>query len=586
MSKSLNRRLARQRRPPDAPDPAERVATLTRTARGTWLGLLAYLAFVGVTLMGVEDADFFLTERQTDLPLIGVSVPTNLFFYIAPTLGAMLYIHMHLYLLKLWKALGEVPSDPDRPAGESVAPWIVSDMALAQHDGASHAYALRSLARWVAILSIFVAGPAVLAAFWWRSMPKHDEVLTILACGLPLFASVLAGWESWRALRRGGAEARHMRRRERAGWGMGAALLSVIGFLATEGTFAAYAQLDRVNLIVTDWAFPSLYSRQKGALVAELEDLASDEQDLSAFKARFEGITEYPDTDDLGYLADRLLERRWWMRTWLPGWLRPAQLQGVVFVETPPGWLPYDEAEQVFRLEWCADQGIADLACGPGPLARGKSAGSRRVTVRGGSILLNVPRAPVSESKFLPRLRWHWCRTVLDQAAPPEDCVALFADLDDLYETDWLKARDDALDALPKRDLSGADLRRADLREARMEGADLSGARMEGANLRGARMEGANLYVARMEGANLRGARMEGAENLDTALLRGAALGNLDWSGVRVSQAQVDGTFGDGSVILPEGIIRPAHWPEWALPPMGEHGFGTQWRKWRDDPDG
>lgn len=82
---------------------------LTRTARANWLGLMAYLAYVGVALMGVEDADFFLPERETALPLIGVTVPTVLFFYIAPILGAMLYIHLHLYLLKLWKALSEAP---------------------------------------------------------------------------------------------------------------------------------------------------------------------------------------------------------------------------------------------------------------------------------------------------------------------------------------------------------------------------------------------------------------------------------------------------------------------------------------------
>ena len=127
---------------------------------------------------------------------------------------------------------GGLPSDPDRPAGEGIAPWIVSDMALAQRDGAIHAYPLRSLARWVAILSIFAAGPAVLAAFWWRSMPKHDEVLTIVACGLPLFASILV---SWRALRRGGGE-------ERCGGARGGNTggLSAVGFLTTEGTFETF----------------------------------------------------------------------------------------------------------------------------------------------------------------------------------------------------------------------------------------------------------------------------------------------------------------------------------------------------------
>ena len=203
----------------------------------------------------------------------------------------MLYIHMHLYLLKLWKALAEVPSDGIRPAGEGIAPWIASDMALAQRDGAIHAYPLRSLARWLAILSIFAAGPLVLAAFWWRSMPKHDEALTILACRVPLFPSLLTGWESWRALRRGGGDERHMGWRTKVGWLPGLEAISVIGLLTTG-----------------------------------------------------DGIT------------DRFL--------------LPARLQFVAFVETPPDWLPRDEAEQTYRPTWCADQGIPLLACGPGPLAR------------------------------------------------------------------------------------------------------------------------------------------------------------------------------------------------------------------------
>ena len=40
--------------------------------------------------------------------------------------------------------------------------------------------------------------------------------------------------------------------------------------------------------------------------------------------------------------------------------------------------------------------------------------------------------------------------------------------------------------------------------------------------------------------------------------------------------------FGDGSVKLPEGVTRPANWPEWEL----EWDYLDEWRKWQADPEG
>ena len=83
----------------------ERIATLTAAGRTNWLALLAYLSFAFVTVLGVEDADFFIPSRQTQLPLIGVSIPTFSFFAFAPLLGAALYVYLHLHLRKVAEAL-------------------------------------------------------------------------------------------------------------------------------------------------------------------------------------------------------------------------------------------------------------------------------------------------------------------------------------------------------------------------------------------------------------------------------------------------------------------------------------------------
>ena len=84
-----------------------RINDLVRTARTSWFGQLSYFAFIGVTILGVSDADFYFADQQTQLPLIGLGIPTYLFFSVAPILGAVLFAYFHQHLLKLWEALGE-----------------------------------------------------------------------------------------------------------------------------------------------------------------------------------------------------------------------------------------------------------------------------------------------------------------------------------------------------------------------------------------------------------------------------------------------------------------------------------------------
>jgi uncharacterized protein YjbI with pentapeptide repeats len=124
------------------------------------------------------------------------------------------------------------------------------------------------------------------------------------------------------------------------------------------------------------------------------------------------------------------------------------------------------------------------------------------------------------------------------------------------------------------------------LQEARMEGAYLHEARMEGAYLNEARMEGANLSRARMEGACLVEARMDEHTSLRAATLRDAALREVDYSNVSLSLDQIKSSFGDASVLLPNGITPdspdwPNHWPKSEL---DYATFDAEWREWLASP--
>ncbi|WP_323036643.1 pentapeptide repeat-containing protein [Pararhodobacter sp.] len=140
-------------------------------------------------------------------------------------------------------------------------------------------------------------------------------------------------------------------------------------------------------------------------------------------------------------------------------------------------------------------------------------------------------------------------------------------------------------------DLTQARMEGADLWLARMEGAVLTLARMEGAILGLARMEGAILGLARMEGADLWLARMDASTSLNLATLTGAKLREVDYSNVRISAEQVNASFGDASVILPEAL-RPApdHWltwkPQYRSDDATEITFLSEYQRWLDTPAG
>ena len=171
-------------------------------------------------------------------------------------------------------------------------------------------------------------------------------------------------------------------------------------------------------------------------------------------------------------------------------------------------------------------------------------------------------------------------------------------------------------------DLDGARAEGANFEWAHMEGAYLGGAKLERANLVGADLEGAemgkteaqrwlmhgafagvahltpvevtedarltravglramgaaDLKEARLEAADLRAARMDEA-NLREADMTRASLKSADLSQVKgLVQEQLDVAFGDGSVLLPDGVDRPGHWRHESL---NDNAYYGRFRSW------
>lgn len=142
-----------------------------------------------------------------------------------------------------------------------------------------------------------------------------------------------------------------------------------------------------------------------------------------------------------------------------------------------------------------------------------------------------------------------------------------------LQGSDLLRAQ------LQRANLGYAGMTRADLRWAELGGADMRHLNVQCADLRSTRLHGAKFDGAQMQGSDLSEVEMDATTVIGDAALRGAALRFTDLTAVSLMQAQLDSAFGDQTVIVPPGLIRPETWPseelEWV-------DYPDQWRAWQN----
>ena len=236
--------------PAAEPDPKpllDHIAEVSRNASATWFGLLGLLAFVGITLLGHRDADFFAKNAGTQLPLVNVTVPVEAFFFAAPALVAAVYAYFHLYLMTLWDALADAPPRIDhQPLSDRVHPWLISYAALWYRDRArpdeEPCSAPRALGRTIVFVSVlfgWLFGIVVLAGLGWRSMPAHNEWLTLWSGACLCFATLigLIGFAS-AVKRMAGASRTDIATNHGVRWHWAtasAALVAVLSWETTEG---------------------------------------------------------------------------------------------------------------------------------------------------------------------------------------------------------------------------------------------------------------------------------------------------------------------------------------------------------------
>ncbi len=488
---------------PPAPNDLDHINEIIKNARATWFVLLGALVFAAVTLAGIKDVAFLVPDLETKLPLAGISVPVMSFFWAGALLVAALYIYFHLYLEKLWQALGEADAEINgKLLADQIHPWLVSDSALRMRDwlrrtedisttgdSRGRRFIKRCLNRlsgrlqgettespcsrsrgmsWISgIVSfslVWLFGLVVIFWFWWRSMPAHELYLTgwlglVLAATLGVFLQSALGSLRWLAASDWSSDWSPKGRLVYPVF-----LICIIGLTIVRSSWDPWAGEPRRNLIAPE--------------KCTMEAIASG--DIFWCRLNFRALLDP---------------------------LRPASanLRGVVFTRKPEGWLGKNIEKAEYRAKWCNQHGT--LAC--------------------------QHALDPAQTKFA-------------EAEGEEE---------ERFESAWKIYWNARLSAFEKIDLRTKDLRGADLRGARLQDANLEDANLEdanledanltGADLRGARLQDANLEDANLTGANLRGARLQDANledaNLRDADLRDANLRDADLTGADLTDARLEG---------------------------------------------
>lgn len=514
---------------PPAPPPAptfldekiavDRIQAIVANARTVWFALIAFLAFIGLTLTSVRDLDFFSATATTQLPIVNIAIPTTTFFWSAAWLAAILHTYFHLYLLKLWDALAEAPHEiGGAPLGDRVFPWLVLDWALHQRpDRPTTPRPMDRLADAVTWLVIWLATPLLLAAFWWRSMPAHTAWLSLFIAAA-VFVSLYGTLSGW------------LRAKQR---------LAQPGVRPRDESASG-----RVPVLPATW-------RGRGAVLALILVLVS--------------------------LTRTQLETQVAIGQWRFSSLAPIDLVNAEIVAKPADWVGRDTAERRFRTTWCSGRQLPADACEP-PLqpyhsaARETWCGTRHI--KNEDCAAEFRRLDSAFDQEWEEQRREYLANLTKPDLSGRDLRGIAAADAFFAGVNLVGAR------LEGADLERARLGGADLREAQLQGATLTGAQLEGADLRWAQLEGADLSQARLEGANLTGARLEGATLVWTQLRRanweGAKFAaspahSADFTaGRNLTQSQLAQVIGNGNTILPldaETGEQIDVWSCWLEPP-------------------
>lgn len=153
------------------------VEEISRNARPVFFSMLLACLYAWLTIATTTDAHLITNSVTSPLPIIGTEIRIAWFYWAAPFILVMLYLYLHLYLMRLWSAMATLPAQfPDgRRLDECAYPWLLTGL-VRRHFALlrSACSSMTKLEEWLTIFLAWWAVPITLLGLWLRFLPVHE----------------------------------------------------------------------------------------------------------------------------------------------------------------------------------------------------------------------------------------------------------------------------------------------------------------------------------------------------------------------------------------------------------------------------
>lgn len=515
-------------KPASAEDQQKEIEAIADSAQLAWFSLLGFLAFYSLVMLTTTDADFFSSAKQTQLPIVNITISSQVFYFAAPIVATILYVYLHFLCLILWR---RAQGTPEQILQNSLSTSLIGTVVLALKPKARP----RGLDQSQWVIAFF--GGTLAGVLIWLAHP------------LVLFLSDRVSNASPNFFTGGSTE-------------------SASSDIATHFTVTLVCMgLSGLMGAISFWnALGIRRPEQQGPM---------------GLKALCQQVAFRLYTG-LALAAFLLIMLAGGLGIWGILWNKPTiDIERRPLAQTPAGWISADARRETYRRDWCKEEKTPLAICAQRP----RDAAERRALADGRAAFCATtePGAEGCEARLAERDRafaadFRRVRKAELESVPELDLSGWNVPGMKAERVRLVNARLEAAH-LEGAKLSWANLEGAVLIDARLndataqdaafDNADLTRVHLEGAQLPSSSLFNAALLGADLDGATLKNAGLEYADltpaggtdteiprraslkkaDLTDATLRGADLSGADLDGTILAGADLSGARLDGAVL-------------------------------------